>query len=90
MEAVRFKYLKFIPFNLFDLWDSKRYTSNTIKSGFQIVTLGDCIKEENKKYKLFEEENKEFGILGVNNKDGIFDAYIQKGKDINPDYALAK
>lgn len=81
-----YNYLKLIPFINFDLWDTKRYTSKSITSSFDIVDLGSCIKEENKKYKLFEEEDREFGILGVNNKEGIFDAYIQKGKDINQAY----
>lgn len=79
-------YLKFIPFTNFDLWDTKRYTSKQIASKYSIVALGTCIKEENRKYKLFLEEEKEFGILGVNNKVGIFDAYLQKGKDINQPY----
>lgn len=86
-EAVSsYNYLKLISFINFDLWDTKRYTSKNIASSFDIVDLGSCIKEENKKYKLFEEEEKEFGILGVNNKEGIFDAYTQKGKDINQAY----
>lgn len=86
MQAIANTYLKLIPYFQFDLWDTKRYTSNLITSVFDIVELGTCIQEENKKYKLFEEEEKEFGILGVNNKTGIFDAYIQKGKDINQAY----
>lgn len=86
-EAVStYNYLKLISLINFDLWDTKRYTSKSITSLFTIVELGTCIKEENKKYKLYEEENKDFGILGVNNKEGIFDAYTQKGKDINQAY----
>jgi restriction endonuclease S subunit len=80
------KYLSFIPFINFSLWDTKRYTSNQISSTYSMVKLGDCIIEQNKKYKIFEEEEKEFGILGVNNKEGIFDAYTQKGKEINQAY----
>jgi type I restriction enzyme, S subunit len=79
-------YLKFIPYYQFDLWDAKRYTTKAISSKYDVVELGTCIKEENKKYKLYEEGEKEFGILGVNNKTGIFDAYLQKGKDINQAY----
>ena len=86
MQAITHLYLKLIPYFQFDLWDTKRYTSKSISSIYDVVYLGNCIKEENKKYKLFEEENKEFGILGVNNKTGIFDAYLQKGKDINQAY----
>lgn len=86
-EAVStYNYLKLISLINFDLWDTKRYTSKSITSSFPIVELGSCINEENKKYKLYEEENKVFGILGVNNKEGIFDAYTQKGKDINQAY----
>lgn len=84
--AMDYKYLNLINLIDFDLWDTKRYTSKSIVSSFPIVDLGVCIKEENKKYKIFEEEEKEFGILGVNNKEGIFDAYFQKGKDINQAY----
>lgn len=81
-----YKYLRLIPNQLFDLWDTKRYTSKSISSVFNIVDLGTCIQEKNMKYKLFEDEEKEFGILGVNNKTGIFDAYLQKGRDINQAY----
>lgn len=79
-------YLNLIPYSDFSLWDTKRYTSKQISSTFNIVSLGSCIAEQNKKYKIFLEEDKEFGILGVNNKIGIFDAYTQKGKDINQPY----
>lgn len=86
MTITNFDYLKLIPYSNFDLWDTKRYTSERISSNFDIVKLGNCIREENKKYKLFLEEEKEFGILGVNNKTGIFDAYVSKGREINQPY----
>ena len=81
-----YKKLKLIELKEFDLWDIKRYTSKKLKSTFNIEKLSNCIKEENRKYKLYLEEHKTFGILGVNNKDGIFDAYEQKGKEINQPY----
>ena len=80
------KYLKFIPFADFNLWDTKRYTSKLISSSFPIVSLDSCIVEQSKKYKIFEDLETDFGILGVNNKEGIFDAYSQKGKEINQPY----
>lgn len=80
------KYLTFVPFAKFNLWDTKRYTSKLISSSFPIVSLDDCIIEQSKKYKIFEDLETEFGILGVNNKEGIFDAYTQKGKEINQPY----
>lgn len=86
MEVRTNHFLKFVPFSKFDLWDTKRYTSKSVNSNFEVVKLSSCINEESKKYKLFLEEEKDFGILGVNNKTGIFDAYVQKGKDINQPY----
>jgi len=83
-------FLKFIDFKDFKLWDVKRYFANEIFSSFPMVSLGNYIQEENKKYKLFEEPEKNFGILGVNNKNGIFDAYTQKGKEINQAYKKIK
>ncbi len=81
-----YKKLKLVELKEFDLWDIKRYTSKKLKSTFNIEKISNCIKEENRKYKLYLEEDKTFGILGVNNKDGIFDAYEQKGKEINQPY----
>lgn len=79
------KFLRFVEYVKLSFWDTKRYTKKTISSKFEIVELFQCIEEQNKRYKLSEEE-KEYGILGVNNKEGIFDAYLQKGKEINQPY----
>jgi restriction endonuclease S subunit len=86
VDSQTINYLKIIPFSQFSLWDTKRYTSKLLSSNFNIVKLGTCITEQSKKYKIFEQKEIEFGILGVNNKDGIFDSYTQKGKDINQPY----
>jgi restriction endonuclease S subunit len=80
------RYLKTVPFSQFYLWDVKRFAKQEISSSFQIVRLGDYITPRNKKVKLFEFPEKEFGILGVNNKEGIFDAYCEKGEKINQPY----
>jgi len=86
MQTQQKIYLKFIDFKDFRLWDVKRYSAKEIISHFPMVSLGNYIQEQNKKYKLFEEPETEFGILGVNNKNGIFDAYTKKGKEINQAY----
>jgi len=39
-----------------------------------MVSLNNHIQAEHRKYKLFLEPETDFGILGVNNVDGIFDA----------------
>jgi|GEM_PF-3098754 len=86
MQTQQKTYLKFIDFKDLRLWDVKRYSAKQIYSSFPIVTLGNYIQAENKKYKLFDEPESDFGILGVNNVNGIFDAYTQKGKEINQAY----
>jgi len=78
--------IKFLSFHDIVLWDVKRYASARIKSDYPIVRLGLHIQEESHKVKLFDFPEKEFGILGVNNKIGIFDAYIEKGLKINQPY----
>ena len=84
------KFLKLIPFHKFSLWDVKRYTIDQIQSDFALVPLSRLIQEENQKYKIYEEPEKEFKILGVSNVDGLFDAYTIKGKDINQPYKKVK
>jgi type I restriction enzyme S subunit len=78
--------LRFIDFADLNLWDVKRYRAGKIKSDFDIVLLGDYIKEETTKLKPQDFPNQEFKILGVNNKTGIFDAYSQPTSEIKQAY----
>jgi type I restriction enzyme S subunit len=78
--------MKFLSFRDLVLWDVKRYASEKIKSNYPIVKLGFHIQEQSQKIKLFDFPEKEFGILGVNNKIGIFDAYKEKGGNLNQAY----
>lgn len=78
--------IKFLQFRDILLWDVKRYAAERIKSDYPIVKLGSHIQEESHKVKLYDFPEVEFGILGVNNKIGIFDAYKEKGSNINQSY----
>jgi len=79
-------FLKFISFDELDYWDVKRYVLVDIRSKYPLIKLSKLITERSDKVKLFEYPEKEFGILGVNNKVGLFDAYIEKGENINQPY----
>lgn len=83
-------WIKFLPFRDVVLWDVKRYASERIKSDYPIVKLGLHIQEESHKLKLFDFPEEEFGILGVSNKIGIFDAYKEIGTNINQAYKKMK
>ncbi|WP_185210837.1 restriction endonuclease subunit S [Sphingobacterium mizutaii] len=80
------KRFKLLPFRDIVLWDVKRYASEKITSIFPIVKLGLHIVEQNQKEKLFDSPEKEFGILGISNKFGVFDAYKEMGANINQAY----
>lgn len=86
MKQNNFKYLQFVFFSTVKLWDVKRFILNNINSKYPIRMLGDYIIVRNEKVKPYESPEKEFSILGVNNKTGLFDAYIKKGKEINQPY----
>ncbi|MEG0979552.1 MAG: hypothetical protein RSE39_05905, partial [Oscillospiraceae bacterium] len=78
--------IKYVKFHDIELWDVKRYSSEKIKSNYPIVKLGTQIREESHRVKLSTFPEDDFGILGVSNKIGIFDAYQEKGKKINQPY----
>lgn len=84
--TIKKSYLKFIPYSDFILWDVKRYVISGIKSKYNIVPLSKLIEERREKIKLYDYPEKEFGILGVNNKTGLFDAYKEIGCNINQSY----
>ncbi len=80
-----YKYLHFVNHKTFLLWDIKRYFMTQIASSHTIVRLGDFIKEEGVKYNI-SDKTKTYGILGVNNQSGIFDAYEELGAKIKQKY----
>ncbi len=88
MNNSAFSYLNFIHFSQLNLWDFKRYISKVVSSKYPIVKLANFINEENKKIKPFDFPEKKFEILGVNNKTGLFDAYIEDGNKINQPYKI--
>lgn len=85
MEISNYIYLKFVAFKDVIQWDLKRHFQKFISSKYPIVSLQSVIKEEKKKYDI-SDKNFEYGILGVNNQTGIFDAYTINGSKINQKY----
>lgn len=79
------KYLHLVNYNTLLLWDIKRYFATQLLSQFSVVRLGDYIREESAKYKINDPTQK-YGILGVNNQIGIFDAYEEEGSKIKQKY----
>lgn len=75
-----------INFNILGFWDVKRHFAEEIQSKYEVVTLKQYITQENVLVKPFLEPQKEFKILGVNNKEGLVDAYIEKGENIKQPY----
>jgi hypothetical protein len=79
-------FFKRTHFNNMTFWDAKRYKDDYFVSPFEIEPLKNHIIEQNFKEKPFESPGKDFKILGVNNKTGLFDAYIKKGKKLKQPY----
>ena len=89
-EKNEYKYLQAVPFSTWLNWDVKSYATNNLKSKYDFVKLGLVLNEQTEKVKLKDFPDQEFGILGVNNKIGIFDAYLEKGSKINQPYKIMK
>lgn len=82
-----YQYLQFVEFKDFLLWDVKKYTKKLLSYLNKDFTyLKDHIEERSQKIKLANYPKDDFGILGVNNETGIFDAYLAKGSEINQPY----
>lgn len=82
--------LKTVSFKDFTKWDAKQFFINQIKSAFPVEFLSKLLKEETEKKKLSSFPEEEFGILGISNEIGMFDAYTEKGKKINQPYKVVK
>lgn len=84
-----YKFLRFTDFKSIFQWDLKRYLNKSFKSKYSIDELGTHIDEESNKYAI-SEPGKQYGILGVNNQTGIFDAYLEDGARIKQKYKKMK
>lgn len=85
MHSDRYKFLSFIRYQDVVLWDIKRCVDNSIKSQYMITELSKLVIEERDKYDI-SCPTQYYGILGVNNKKGIFDAYLENGTNIKQKY----
>lgn len=85
-----YKYLLTIPYADFGLWDYKRYANSKMSSQFKFEYLGKHIINQNKKEILSDRPKEKYGILGVNNKTGMFDAYEELGENINQAYKICE
>ncbi len=81
-----YRFLQLVHFRNWINWDVKSYAINTLQSEYTFVKLSEVLQEQTQKVKLKDFPDTEFGILGVNNKIGIFDAYLEKGAKINQPY----
>lgn len=81
---------KILHFKNMIFWDVKKYMDDYFDSPFEIEPLKNHIIEQNLKENPFESPGKEFKILGLNNKTGLFDAYIKKGKNLKQPYKWVK
>lgn len=86
----KYDFLEFVDFKKLGNWDYKSYLKNEVFSKYEVVLLGTVLEYENKKQMLNLLPEKEFGILGISNEIGMFDAYIEKGKNIKQPYKIVK
>jgi len=80
---------KIVHFTELERWDVKFFLGR-IKSKYPLVPLSEFVIEHNEKIRPYEDPEKTFKILGVNNTDGIFHAYDAKGKTIKQPYKKVK
>lgn len=67
-------------------WEGRRSLFAGLRSDFPMARLGLLLREENHKPRLNEYSNQEFNILGINNKNGIFEADRKKTAQIRHPY----
>ena len=82
--------LKTVAFRNFSKWDVKRFFIKQMKSFFPVVYLSELLNEQTEKKKLSKFPEEDFGILGVTNDGGMFDAYTEKGKNIKQPYKIVR
>jgi len=70
-------------------WDVKSFL-HILQSDFSIEELGAHIYEHSEKENIFNQKEKEFPILGVTNKVGVYLNEYKKGAQIHQPYKKVK
>lgn len=79
-----------MPFSQISQWDVKQFFSQKVVSKYPIDRLGNHLVHQTEKVQLSDSPDTEFTILGVSNKIGMFDANVEKGKNIKQKYHIVK
>ena len=82
--------LSTVPFSSFSQWDVKQFFFAKILSKYPVEELGKHLIHQTEKIQLSDEPTKEFTILGVSNKIGMFDSSTEKGSKIKQKYHVVK
>lgn len=84
------KLLVTAPLQTFSNWDVKQFFIKKVLSKYPVEKLGKHIIHQTEKIQLSNFPDKEFGILGVSNKIGMFDADKLLGKAIKQKYHIVR
>ena len=79
-----------VKFSDMTQWDVKQFFFSKIHSNYPIEKLGKHLIHHTEKICPSDYPDKDFAILGVSNKIGMFDASIEKGKSIKQKYHIVK
>ena len=82
--------LSTVLFSDIQQWDVKQFFLAKIKSKYTVEELGKHLVHQTTKIQLSDYPDKDFTILGVSNKIGMFDASTESGKKIRQKYHLVK
>ena len=82
--------LSTVLFSTIQQWDVKQFFLTQIKSKYVVEELGKHLIHQTEKIQLSDYPDKDFIILGVSNKIGMFDANTERGRKIKQKYHLVK
>ena len=87
------RFLKQIDSEEFHLRDAKRYAGECAgwtDSRFPLEFLADHIVSQDKKERPFQSPGEDFTFLGVDNKNGLVDKYIEKRENVKQAYKVVE
>lgn len=82
--------LSAVSITSFDTWDVKQFFKKKLDSKYSIESLGKHLIHQTTKVQLSDYPDKNFTILGVSNKIGMFDSETVEGKTIKQKYHIVE